>query len=84
MDRLRCRNRVLLRFGHRQLNIDLHFAVEPFNKKIRGFADGERQIVWWPNLPSTAFKQEVAWPYAGRERWPPLMHILKHPALTSV
>ena len=39
----RRRNRMLLRFAHRQLDVDFpHFAVELFDKKIRGFAYRER------------------------------------------
>ncbi len=57
---------MLLGFGHRQLNIDLlHFAVQLFNVKICGFADGERQVVWWPNFSSTIFEEQIARPYAG-------------------
>ena len=56
-DGLRCRNRMFLGLGHRQLNVNLpHFAVEFFNKKIRGFANGERKVVWGLNLSSTAFE----------------------------
>jgi hypothetical protein len=70
--RLRRRNRVVLGFGHRQINIDrLHFAVEFFNEKIRGFADGERQVVWGQNFSSTAFKQQISRTYTGRKGWPP-------------
>jgi len=48
------------------LNIDLlRFAVQLFNEKICGFADGERQVVWRPNFSSTVFEQQIARPYAG-------------------
>jgi len=79
------RNRVLLGPGHRQLNVDfLHLAVKLFNKKIRGFANRERQVVWRSNFSSTAFEQEIARPYPGCERWSTLMYVLEHPALISV
>ena len=55
-----------------------------FNKKIRGFAYGERQVVRWPNFSSAAFEEEITGAYSGRERWPTQMNILKHPARTSV
>ena len=76
---------MLLGFGHRQLNIDLlHLTVQLFNEKACGLANGKGQVVWGRNLASTAFEQQIARPYPGCERWPPLMHVLKHPALTSV
>ena len=76
---------MFLGLGHRQLNVNLpHFAVEFFNKKIRGFAHGERQVVWGENFPSTGFEQEIARPYAGRKGWTASMHVLEHPVLTSV
>src|ERR1700756_4847129 len=76
---------MLLGLGHRQLNVNLlHFAVELFNEKIRGFANRERQVVRRPNFSSTTFEQQIAGPYAGCEGWTALMHVLKHPALIAV
>src|SRR5438132_176758 len=76
---------MLLGLWYRQLNVDLlHFAVELFNKKIRGFANGERQVIWRQNLASTAFEQQIARTYPGGERWSTLMYVLEHPVLTSV
>jgi hypothetical protein len=53
-------------------------------KKTRGFANRERQVIWWPNFSSTVFEEEVAGAYAGRERWSPSMHVLKHAARIAV
>jgi hypothetical protein len=55
-------------------------AVELFNKKIRGFANGECQVIWGQNLASTAFEQQIARPYPGCERWSTLMYVFLIPA----
>ncbi len=48
------RNRVFLRFGHRQLNLHLLLSsMQLFNEQVRRVANGKRQIVRWPNFPST-------------------------------
>ena len=76
---------MLLGFGHRQLNVDLLLsALEFFNKKICSFTDGKPQVVWWLNLSSATFEQEIAGAYARRECRTSFMDVLKHPSLTSI
>src|SRR6266576_1075385 len=82
---LRGRDRMLLRFGHGQ--VDFHYLLAPmqfFDEQVCRFADRKVQVFRRPDFSASTFKQQITGPDAGRVSGPSQMDILKHPAFCSV
>src|SRR5437879_8925406 len=75
---LRGRDRMLLRFGHGQ--VDFHYLLAPmqfFDEQVCRFADRKVQVFRRPDFSASTFKQQITGPDAGRVSGPSQMDILK-------